>query len=845
MHSNSSADQRAYPDTITDHASPWQRSGSRWFLLLTLLLTLRVGATPLGPKESLPHLGSGHSSAPTTLASEQQVARLLQQGATVLTASQPRQQLAALAMTQAQRLASQRSERWLSQFGRARVNLGSNERFKQFHGELAVLLPLDESSARPLTFSQLGIHYYDSQPVANIGLGQRHFIQEWLFGYNAFLDQHLKRGHSRLGVGAELWRDYLKFSANGYFAVGSWKASKTVEGYQEKVASGFDLRLQGYWPDHPQLGAQLLFENYFGDQVALFDKQREDWQKNPLAATLGIHYTPVPLFTIGVDHKIGRQSKKETRLTLQFDYLLDLPWEYQINPHKVAASRTLAMNQYDWVQRNNRLILQYRQLAPISLVLPPADQLVGVSEETIPLEATVEARFGFKEINWDSEKLTAAGGRIEHLGGTRYQVILPKSEGLYPLIGIAVDQQGNQSTAATTAITVKYPITLTLPAQVFVSPETATSFEAKVDAHYGFKEIKVVGLGESDALTTQFLGDGRYQVTLPGVPAGSESEIESESKTVTFAAYDKKGYRTTASTIITITQPDTVTLILPTEVSGKGGDVNVPLEVKVSAPKGFSKIRWEAAEFKKDGGELFAAPGEEHEHWSLALPNQEKTYVITGTAVDKAGNQSSPATVKVKVTVEKAPELPELKIQGPDKLSTARLQGETLSLTATGGDGQYKWKSTDLKVATIKDDGKGHCDVTIEGGGSAIIQVTSAGATASYTELEGAQPLLKAMDNTTRNYQEAEDFCKKNKASLPTQKILEGILKARQPAVELWARKTFHPTGGQALAIWLKDEKTGEDFEEKSRPIINLETKEYQGAIDASKPLYTICQFNP
>lgn len=254
MHPNSSANPCADPDLITAPAAPWHFNGAYWFLLFTLLLALRVGATPSTPEESLPHLGSGHTSAPTPLGSEQQIATLLQQGATVLTAAQPRQQAAALAINKAHSLASQQGEHWLSQFGRARVNFGSNERFKQFYGELAVLLPLDESSSRPLTFSQLGIHYYDSQPVANIGLGQRHRIKEWLVGYNAFLDQHLKHAHSRLGVGAELWRDYLKFSGNGYFAVSGWKESKTVEGYQEKAASGFDIRLQGYWPDYPQLG---------------------------------------------------------------------------------------------------------------------------------------------------------------------------------------------------------------------------------------------------------------------------------------------------------------------------------------------------------------------------------------------------------------------------------------------------------------------------------------------------------------------------------------------------------------------------------------------------------------
>lgn len=130
--------------------------------------------------------------------------------------------------------------------------------------------------------------------------------------------------------------------------------------------------------------------------------------------------------------------------------------------------------------------------------------------------------------------------------------------------------------------------------------------------------------------------------------------------------------------------------------------------------------------------------------------------------------------------------------------------------------------------------------MTIKSPGAVTIQVTSAGATVSYTELEAKKPLLKAMDNTTRNYQEAEDFCKENKASLPTQKILEDILAARKPEVVAWAEKTFKLTGKQELVIWLKAETTTET----SRPSINLSTGKYQGSTQEKEPYFNICQFN-
>ena len=49
----------------------------------------------------------------------------------------------------------------------------------------------------------------------NAGLGASFSQPEVMFGVNSFYDYDLTGNNRRLGFGAELWRDYLKFSANG------------------------------------------------------------------------------------------------------------------------------------------------------------------------------------------------------------------------------------------------------------------------------------------------------------------------------------------------------------------------------------------------------------------------------------------------------------------------------------------------------------------------------------------------------------------------------------------------------------------------------------------------------
>jgi Protein of unknown function (DUF3442). len=170
-------------------------------------------------------------------------------------------------------MASQQLQQWLQNFGTARVEFGINSKFAPQTGSVDLLLPLYDSPDR-LFFTQNGIRLKDGQATGNFGLGQRHFIDDWMVGYNAFYDENFSLGHKRFGIGLESWRDYLKLSGNGYWRISDWKNAGNVTAYQARPANGFDLRAEGWLADYPSLSARLMYEQYYGREVALFGKDK-------------------------------------------------------------------------------------------------------------------------------------------------------------------------------------------------------------------------------------------------------------------------------------------------------------------------------------------------------------------------------------------------------------------------------------------------------------------------------------------------------------------------------------------------------------------------------------------
>lgn len=277
--------------------------------------------------------------------------------------------------------ASSAANTWLQNFlkggGTAKVDLSGTEGFKT--GSVDILRPLYEDE-QSLMFTQFGLRRSNQltgssyRTTINAGVGYRYFWDEkWMTGINAFYDRDLTVGHQRLGVGSELWTDYLKLSANAYLRLSEYRDSPDVKEYQERPANGWDVRAEGYLPQYPELGGKVKFEQYYGEEVGLFGAQQR--QKDPSALTLGLSYTPIPLMTVSLDHRFGQGGQRDTSFKVELKYTIGESVDYQSHSRNVAAMRRLKFSKYDLVERNNTIVLQYRKKDIGQFVLP--DSVAG------------------------------------------------------------------------------------------------------------------------------------------------------------------------------------------------------------------------------------------------------------------------------------------------------------------------------------------------------------------------------------------------------------------------------------------------------------------------------------
>lgn len=338
-------------------------------------------------------------------------------------------------------VAKQAAESWLGQFGTARLDLLGN-----FHGAgLDMLFPLHDSGTG-LIFSQFGARRTNLlqesyRTTVNLGLGYRHFGDGYMVGGNAFLDQDVSRGHRRLGLGGEWWADYLKLSMNGYFRLSDWKRSPDARDYQERPASGWDIRTEGYLPQYPQLGGKLMFEKYYGEEVGLFGASNR--QRNPSAWTLGVSYTPAPLVTLGLDHRMGQGGQSDTSFKLGLKYALGVPLARQLQPGEVARSRKLAGMRMDLVERNNEIVLEYKKNDPMTIQLPAAAS--GYPQTVVSFPVTLAGADAAPRIEWSG---SAAPFAMPYSGGASASLTLPdyRSGGVnsYQLMASATDAHGRR-----------------------------------------------------------------------------------------------------------------------------------------------------------------------------------------------------------------------------------------------------------------------------------------------------------------------------------------------------------------------------------------------------------------
>lgn len=352
-------------------------------------------------------------------------------------------------------------ERWLSGFGTARVRLGVDRDFTLKNSDLDFLLPW-YNAPEWVVFTQQSIHRTDDRTQMNLGAGVRHFGAGWMAGANAFYDYDLTRYHQRAGLGAELWRDYLKLGANGYFRLSGWRdAPELNNDYEARPANGWDLRAEGWLPAYPQVGGKLTYEQYYGKEVALFGTSNR--QDNPQAITAGMNWTPVPLVTLSAEHSMGNGGMNDSRFGLQLTWTPGLSLAQQLDPDAVRERRTLAGSRLDLVERNNNIVLEYRKKALIKLAL--RERAEGTQGQVFTLVTGLQTKYPLQAIDWSAGDFLGAGGRMTGSGPTT-QFTLPAWRAganaaetsrlnTYIITAVARDSQGNRSDRAESTLIVK------------------------------------------------------------------------------------------------------------------------------------------------------------------------------------------------------------------------------------------------------------------------------------------------------------------------------------------------------------------------------------------------------
>lgn len=409
---------------------------------------------------------------------EQQIASTSQQIGSLLAEDMNSEQAANMARGWASSQASGAMTDWLSRFGTARITLGVDEDFSLKNSQFDFLHPWYETPDN-LFFSQHTLHRTDERTQINNGLGWRHFTPTWMSGINFFFDHDLSRYHSRAGIGAEYWRDYLKLSSNGYLRLTNWRSAPELDNdYEARPANGWDVRAEGWLPAWPHLGGKLVYEQYYGDEVALFDK--DDRQSNPHAITAGLNYTPFPLMTFSAEQRQGKQGENDTRFAVDFTWRPGSAMQKQLDPNEVAARRSLAGSRFDLVDRNNNIVLEYRKKELVRLTL--TDPVTGKSGEVKSLVSSLQTKYALKGYNVEATALEAAGGKVVTTGKDILVTLpayrftsTPETDNTWPIEVTAEDVKGNFSNREQSMVVVQAPMLSQKDSSVSLSTQTLSA----------------------------------------------------------------------------------------------------------------------------------------------------------------------------------------------------------------------------------------------------------------------------------------------------------------------------------------------------------------------------------
>ncbi|MDA8495477.1 YchO/YchP family invasin [Kluyvera georgiana] len=414
------------------------------------------------PFDNLPDLGI----APESRDSEKQFAEMVKSfGEASMTDNglDTGEQARLFALTQVQeKLNSEVNQQlgsWLSPWGNTDFQMLVDEKGKFTGSHGSWFVPLQDNT-RYLTWTQIGLSQQDEGTVGNLGVGQRWVAGRWLLGYNTFYDSLLDADLNRGGIGAEAWGENLRFSANYYHPLHDWENSGTT--LQQRMARGYDVTAQAWIPAWNHINTSLSVEQYFGDSVDLF--RSGTGYHNPVAVSLGLNYTPIPLLTFSAQHKQGESGVNQNNLGMKANFRFGVPLKKQLAADEVAQTRTLRGSRYDAPERNSLPVMEYRQRKSLTVYLATPPWNLS-SYETVELKLQIHDEYGVKSLTWQGDttalSLTPPASNNSTDG---WSIIMPAwdytqgASNTWHLSVVVVDKKGQRVTSNEITLALTEPV---------------------------------------------------------------------------------------------------------------------------------------------------------------------------------------------------------------------------------------------------------------------------------------------------------------------------------------------------------------------------------------------------
>ncbi|MDY4960186.1 MAG: inverse autotransporter beta domain-containing protein [Chlamydia suis] len=257
--------------------------------------------------------------------------------------------------------------------------------------------------------------------------------------------------------------------------------------YQESPAHGLDFRLHYWLPFFPRLGGKIFYEQYFGKQVSLFG--RSDLQHDPFVITTGVEFTPFPLLSMEIDHRMSKASRHYTLFNIRLNYRFGESLSSQLNPFSVAKMRFLNENRYNFVSRNHVIVFNYSEYTYDIFVSPASISAIEFASSTVSLKCPNTKTLAHFE--WEAQNFIEAGGEITLVSAGKsnaeYTVKLPPHKlrlssqrrtvptNEYTLQVFAVDTSGQRSKTGTLSITVSQDPQVSIDRKYFLNGVLAQS----------------------------------------------------------------------------------------------------------------------------------------------------------------------------------------------------------------------------------------------------------------------------------------------------------------------------------------------------------------------------------